>query len=110
MPKALHKAETYLSDLIHTDDFSGRDLGDLLEKFGCIFALEEDLGIRFTGFAMVSTNTCNASKNVSSSSEIALVVIDFSACTCIISIINLLRREDIMKYVPGIIVLLRHQL
>ena len=45
MPKALHQAENYLSDLIHTHDFTRQNLEDLLEKFDCTQALEKDLEI-----------------------------------------------------------------
>jgi two-component system chemotaxis sensor kinase CheA len=45
MPQALHRAEDYLSDLIHTHDVTRQHLKNLLEKFGCSQALAKDLEI-----------------------------------------------------------------
>ena len=45
MPKALHKAEDYLSNPPQIKDNSDQDLKIFLEKFGCLSALEKDLNI-----------------------------------------------------------------
>ncbi len=45
MPKALHKAEDSISIQAQANDHSDQDLKTLLEKFGCMCALEKDLDI-----------------------------------------------------------------